>query len=117
MAIPYARVVLRNIQTGQVLARATADGGGHFSFLDLDANAYIVELLGPDDAVIAASPLIMLARGDVRRTELRVAAAAPTVTASFGNAMATTLAVATTVAASNDVTRTTSVQTTQESPR
>jgi hypothetical protein len=115
--IPYARVVLRNIRTGQVQARTVANERGEFSFVDLEANVYVVELLGPDGSVVAASPLVSMARGDVRQTELRVAASAATVAASFGNTLDPTLQQATAVAASSDVTRTTTAQTTQESPR
>jgi hypothetical protein len=115
--IAYARVVLRNLRTGQVQARTVANERGEFSFVDLEANAYVVELLGPDGSVVAASPLVTMARGDVRQTELRVAASAATVAASFGNNLGPRLQQATAVAASSDVTRTTSAQTTQESPR
>ena len=115
--IAYARVVLRNLRTGQVQARTVANERGEFSFVDLEANAYVVELLGPDGSVVAASPLVSMARGDVRQTELRVAASAATVAASFGNNLDPRLQQATAVAASSDVTRTTSAQTTQESPR
>ena len=115
--IAYARVVLRNLRTGQIYARTVANQRGEFSFVDLEANAYVVELLGPDGSVVAASPLVSMARGDVRQTELRVAAAATTVAASFGNTLDPTLQHATAVAASSDVTRTTTAQTTQESPR
>jgi len=115
--IAYARVVLRNLRTGQIHARTVANERGEFSFVDLEANAYVVELLGPDGSVVAASPLVSMARGDVRQTELRVAASATTVTASFGNTLDPTLQQAAAVAASSDVTRTTTAQTTQESPR
>jgi hypothetical protein len=115
--IPYARVVLRNIITGQVMGQAIANDQGMFSFLDLDASLYIVELLGPDGSVIATSSMMTLARGDVRRTEIRAAAAATTVAASFGNALTGTLDTAANVASSNDVTKTTPALTTQESPR
>ena len=115
--IPYARVVLRNIRTGQVLARAVANELGQFSFIDVTANAYIVELLGPDGSVVAASPIVSLSLGDVRTTEIRAAAAATTVALSFSNTMTSTLLQATAAAASSDVTRTTSTLTPQESSR
>jgi len=115
--IPYARVVVRNIRTGQVFARAVANQRGEFSFVDLESNSYVVELIGADGSVVAASPFVTMARGDVQQTELRVAAAAATVAASFGNTLTPTLERATAVAAGNGVTRTTNAQTTQESPR
>ena len=115
--IPYAQVVLRNLRTGQVMARTYANQEGRFSFLDLDANAYVVELIGPDGAVVAASPMVSVARGDVKQTEVRVAAAAATIVKSFGSTTAPTIQLATTAAASNDITRTTPTLTTQESSR
>src|SRR2546423_11250853 len=115
--IPYARVVLRNVRTGEVFARTTANQRGEFSFVDVESNSYVVELLGADGSVAAASPLVTMGRLDVQQTELRVAAAADAVTASLGNTLAPTLQQATAVAAGNDVTRTTSMQTAQESPR
>ena len=115
--IPYARVVLRNIRTGRVQASAVANERGEFSFLDVESTAYVVELIGIDGSVAAASPLVTMERGNVQQTQLRVASSAETVTASFGNALTPTLEQATAVAASSDVTRTTTAQTTQESPR
>ena len=115
--IPYARVALRNIRTGGVFARTVANDQGWFSFLDLDSNAYLVELLGADGSVVATSPMVSLARGDLRQTEVRVAAAAATVVRSFGSVMTPTEPQATTVATSNGVTRTTPTLTTQESSR
>jgi hypothetical protein len=117
MPIPFARVVLRNIGTGQVFARTVANEHGVFSFLDLDANTYLVELLDGDGSVVATSSLLTMARGDVKQTIVRTAAAAGTVAVSFGNNTAPTLPQVTTVAVSNDVTRTSAALQTQESPR
>jgi hypothetical protein len=114
--IPYARVVLRNIRTGIIAGHALANDQGQFSFVDLDANAYIVELLGPDGSVVATSAMVSMARGYVLQTEVRVAASAAAVATSLGNSTVSALPQATTLAASNDVTRTTPALTTQESP-
>jgi hypothetical protein len=115
-SIPYARLVLRNLRTGQVLAQATANGEGQFTFLDVEANTYIVELLGADGAVVATSTMVTMALGEQRFTEVRVAAAAATVKASLGNTLTPTAPQATTVASSNDVTRTTTSQALAVSP-
>lgn len=117
MPIPFARIVLRNIGTGQVFSRTMADEQGAFSFVDLDANAYIVELLDQDGAVVATSSTLTMTRGEVKQTIVRAASAASTINVSFGNNTAATLPRATTVAASNDVTPTSSAVQTQESPR
>lgn len=117
MPIPYARVVLRNIRTGQIQARATANEQGQFSFLDLDSSSYIVELLGADGSVVASSQMVALGRGDVRQTDVRAAAGATTLLASFGNTLIGTLPQATMAAASDDVTLTTPTLVAQESTR
>jgi hypothetical protein len=115
-SIPYARVVLRNILTGQALAETVANEDGQFTFVDVDANTYIVELLDADGAVVATSTMVTMARGELRLTEVRVAAAAATVKASLGNRLTPTAPQATMVAASNNVTRTTTSQATAVSP-
>jgi hypothetical protein len=113
--IPYARVVLRNVRTGQVISQTTADGDGQFQFLDLDGNTYIVELVGADGGVVATSTMMTVARGELRQTEVRVAAASAAVRAAVGNTLDPTAPQATTVASSNDVTRTTTTQATTAS--
>ena len=47
MPIPYARVVARNIHTGRIEARATANDVGRFSFLDLDPELLRRRTAGP----------------------------------------------------------------------
>ena len=116
MPIPYARLALRNIGTGQIEARATANQNGRFSFLDLDPSVYVVELLGADNSIVAASQLIAINRGEVRQTEVRTAASAAIVAATFGSNLTPTLPRTTAVAASSDVTRITSSLITQATP-
>ena len=117
MPIPYAKVLLRNLRTGQVQARATANDKGQFSFLDLDTSLYIVELLGADGSVVASSEMLTLARGDVRQTEVRAAATATLLAATLGNSLTATMPQVTSAALSNDVTRTTAALLPQESAR
>ena len=105
--IPYAKLLLRNIRTGQVMGRATANELGAFSFLDLDSSSYVVELLGADGSVVAASRMVSLGLGDVRQTDVHSAAGAAALTASFGNSLDSSMPQLTKVATGNDVTRTT----------
>jgi hypothetical protein len=105
------------VRTGQVIFQTMADVDGQFQFLDLDASAYIVELLGADGSVVATSTMTTMARGEVRQTEVRVAAASAAVRAAVGNTLLPSAPQVTTVATDNDVTRTTTSQTTQISPR
>ena len=115
--VPYAMVVLRNILTGQVRARTTANGRGEFSFVDLDSNLYVVELVQADGSVVATSSMVGLVRGEVLQIEVRVAAGMRTVAVAFGDTLIGTLPQTTKVAANNDVMRTTPMLVAQESTR
>jgi len=115
--IPYARVVLRNIRTGELLAHTRANADGEFSFVDLDPNFYIVEVLGANGAVLGTSTMVAgMTRGAQRSLEVRVASAAAAVRSAVGNTLTATAPQATAVAAANDVTRTTTTQATAVSP-
>ena len=115
--IPHAKVVLRNLRTGQVMGRATADEQGQFSFLDLDSSAYVVELLDADGSVVAASPMVALGLGDVRRADVHAAASAASLDASFGHSLASSMSQLTTVAATSDVTRTSAALASEITPQ
>ena len=114
--VAYARIVLRNLKTGRVIGRTMADSQGQFRFLDLDAELYVVEMLGADGSVVATSSAMSLGRGDLRQAELRVPVTATTVAAVVGSYTGA-LQQATNVAAGNGVTRTTTTLQSQESSR
>ena len=109
--IPRARVVLRDIRTGEALQQTTADDLGQFSFIDLTPSDYIVELLGQDGSVVGASEVVTTSKGVLLRTVVRVAAAATAVVAALSMELSPTLPQVNTLATSSDVTRTTTTQT------
>ena len=88
-SVPHARLVLRNVVSGQVEARATADEEGRFTFLDVMPSGYVVELVGPDGAVLAASELVSVDLGDLQETSVRVSASQGP-PALFGNTFTST---------------------------
>jgi hypothetical protein len=53
--IPFATLLLRNLRTGRIESRVRADQNGRFQFDTLVSSRYVVELLGVDGAVLAAS--------------------------------------------------------------
>ena len=115
--IPYARIALLNIQTGEVLAQTMANAQGEFSFLDLDPEVYIVELIGADGAVLGTSTLVAgMIRGELRHVQVRVASTAAAVRSAVGNTLIGTSLQAASAAAANGVTRTTTTQATAVSP-
>jgi hypothetical protein len=109
--IPRARVVLRDIRTGDALQQTTADDLGQFSFIDLTPSDYIVELLGPDGSVVGTSEVVTTSKGGLLRTVVRVAAAATAIVAALSMELSPTLPQVNTLATSSDVTRTTTTQT------
>jgi hypothetical protein len=109
-AIPRARVVLRDIRTGEALQQTTADELGQFSFVDLAASDYVVELLGPDGAVVGTSEVVKTSKGGLLRTVVRVAAAAAAVAAVLAFQLSPSVQYANTLATNNDVTPTTNTQ-------
>jgi hypothetical protein len=109
-SIPGARVVLRDIRTGEALQQATADELGQFWFVDLPGSEYVVELLGPDGSVVAASEVVKTTKGRVMRTVVRVAAATAAVVAVLSNQLWPSRDYATAIATSSDVTPTTTTQ-------
>jgi len=115
--IPFARVVLRNSRTGEVVARVIADSQGKFTFLDLNSEVYVLELIGQNGAVVATSTVSTLVRGELRQTELRAPVTATTVAAVVGNNYNSTLQQTQNVANASGVTRTSSALQTQESSR
>jgi hypothetical protein len=105
--VPYARMVLRNIITGQIEARATADQEGRFSFLDVRTSGYIVELVGADGTVVATSEMVAMKNGDVQQATVRLAAT-QNVQALFGTVLGATANDTVTAAIENSVRQTVS---------
>lgn len=99
----FARVVLRNLATGAVEARAVADENGRFTFLDVMPAGYIVELVDTNGNVIAASAPVAIGVHEVRETLVRPAGRRAL--ASFGGALRPTAAEPIAAAAGSGVTR------------
>jgi hypothetical protein len=85
-------VMGRDIRTGAIIGRVTANEEGRYSFLDVGASAYVVELIGPDGSVVAASEMVAMAPGDVRETTVRVGANAISLAAQFSGRLSASLA-------------------------
>jgi len=64
-ALPDAIVRLRDARSGRIVDREITDDAGLFEFKPVDPGTYIVELLGNDQRVIAASQLLNGQAGDL----------------------------------------------------
>lgn len=78
---PLANVTvqLRNVQTGQIAATGTTSAAGQFSFTNIPAGSYIVEVVDSRGAIVAATAPFAVNAGQV---------AAVTVTGSAAGALA-----------------------------
>lgn len=88
-AVPFATVVLRNIRTGRIEGRVRADQNGRFEFDVFNTSGYVIEMVGTNGAVIAASE--MMTGASNQATVLRVSANA-TPRALFGTVTTTSAA-------------------------
>jgi hypothetical protein len=101
---PGARLVLRDLRTGLVEARATANEAGEFVFLDLLPSGYVVELLGPNGGVSATSESLTIDIGDLLETSVR-GTSDGALKALFGSVLQGTVNDAVSAAARDGVTR------------
>ncbi|HEY2907342.1 MAG TPA: carboxypeptidase-like regulatory domain-containing protein [Vicinamibacterales bacterium] len=59
-----APVRLRDARSGHIVDAQKTDKAGVFEFRGVDPGSYIVEILGPDSTVLAASQLLTVEAGD-----------------------------------------------------
>jgi hypothetical protein len=65
-------VQLRNAETGRVVATQTTNNTGAFSFANVDAGNYIVEVVAGNQSVLAASSVVTLHAGEVVATAVKL---------------------------------------------
>ena len=116
-SIPYARILLRNVRTGAVVAETVAIADGQFALFDVDNDTYVIEILNSDGSVVATSIVTNMAPGELRRTEIRVPSSANAVAASLAHTLDATAPRAIRAAHDAGVTRTTATAVAQVSPR
>jgi hypothetical protein len=84
--IPSARMRLRNVLSGRIAATTTANELGQFSFNDVDAGSYVIELVSENGRVLAIGHTFTVAPGETIATFVRLGAKAPWFSNFFGNA-------------------------------
>ena len=62
--LPEAAIRLRDARSGRIVDTTTSDTTGAFAFPGLDPGSYVVELMGPDQTVAAATRIINVNAGD-----------------------------------------------------
>src|ERR1700730_7764361 len=63
-ALPHSMVRLRDASFGRVVDKQITDSTGLFAFRTVDPGPYVVELLGIDEKVLAASDLLNVGAGE-----------------------------------------------------
>jgi hypothetical protein len=95
----HVLVRLRSIQTGNVMAAASSDAAGRFSFAGLNADTYVIELVSAAGKIVGTSATISLSGGAVV-TGVMVSSSVAAATAAGSTALLTTLGIVTAAAAS-----------------
>jgi hypothetical protein len=83
--IPYARLRLRNLVTGQIEQTTTADYAGEFSFLISPQPSYVVELVDEAGRVLSTGGVVSAQAGQTAGALVMLPARAMTLAGYFGN--------------------------------
>ncbi len=86
--IAGARVRLRNVATTRIVAAATANAAGRFTFDNIEAGSYVVELVDDKGKVAGVGPMFNALPGDSVATYVRLASHARGAAALFANTAA-----------------------------
>jgi len=93
-------VRLRDARNGHVVETLATDESGHFSFKSIEPGSYLVELLGGDQTVLAASELLNVNAGDAVTAIVRMPFQARQFSAVLGHTAMSALVVTAAAAAS-----------------
>lgn len=93
-------VRLRDARRGRVVDTQFTDKAGSFAFKAVDPGSYIVELIGNDRTVLAASQLVNVSAGQAVSAVVKLPFRIPPFAGLLGNSMPSAAAVATEAAAS-----------------
>ena len=86
--LAFARVRLRNLDSGAIIEKTSADHLGEFSFLVVSRGNYVAELVDNAERVLAAGEALTLEAGQTVGTLIVLPARAPSFAALFGNSAA-----------------------------
>lgn len=86
--VAFARVRLRNLDSGAVMDKTSADHLGEFSFLVVSRGNYVAELFDNTDRVVAAGEALTVEAGQTVGTLILLPAQLPSFAGLFGNSAA-----------------------------
>jgi hypothetical protein len=99
-ALPNSMVRLRDARFGRVMDAQITDSSGMFAFKTVDPGSYLVEVMGVDQTVMAASQIISVNAGDAVTAVVKLPLRIPALAGLLGNTAPSAAAVTTQAAAS-----------------
>ena len=107
--LPNITVRLRDARYGRILDSQLTDKSGLFTFKGLDPGSYIIEMMGSDQGILAASQVLNINAGEAASAVIKLPFRIPPFAGILGNTTPTTAAVVTTEAAASSVLAVTNV--------
>lgn len=86
--LPDARLRLRDVVTGHVIAATTAYATGHFAFPPVAPGTYLVELVNEDAKILCVGNVFGIGPGETVATFVRLGTKVPWFAGFFNNAAA-----------------------------
>jgi hypothetical protein len=105
-ALSRAIVRLRDIRFGRIADTQVSDPMGQFAFQDIDPGVYIVEIVGDNDTVLAATQVLNVTAGDTVATSVRLPFSATPLGGLLGDSAPTAAIIAAEAAAAGVLTTT-----------
>ena len=99
-ALPDSMVQLRDARYGRIMGTQITDKAGLFAFGAIDPGTYVVELMGKDQRVLAASELLNLEAGEAVLAVVKLPFRVPPFGGVFGHTVQQAVAVMSAAAAS-----------------
>jgi hypothetical protein len=101
--LPNVVVRLRDARFGRIVDTEFTDKSGLFTFRTLDPGSYIVELMGNNSSVLAASQILNIEAGEIVSAIVQLPLLVPAVGAAGTSTVATAAAIVTEAAATGVV--------------
>jgi len=115
-ALVSSNVRLRDARFGRVIDETVTDRSGMFAFRTVDPGTYIVEIMGNDQTVLAASQLINVNSGDAVTAIVKLPFRIPPFAGILGNTASSAAAVTAEAAASGVLATTVAGQPSSDRP-
>lgn len=98
--LPHTAVRLRDARGGRIVDTQVTDRSGLFEFHSVEPGSYVVEIVGSDQTILAASQLLNVNAGDAISAIVKLPFRIPPFAGVLGHSTPSAIAVATAAAAS-----------------